>query len=149
MTNPFRLSTIESPVFIRMKHPVPYVFFISPASKQVCPNSAACWSPNDPTSKWNSRNTRYFHTLETTGGDSIDLATGDDAWENGAIDAHDGEELIVPVVRADVHHHRATRIGDVGDVQTSLMVTSDSRDTLTPPVRFQINQLSIVPTRMR
>ena len=31
-----------SPVFISRKHPVPYVFFASPAEKQHCPNSAAC-----------------------------------------------------------------------------------------------------------
>ena len=27
---------------------VPYVFFTSPALKQVCPNSAHCWSPAIP-----------------------------------------------------------------------------------------------------
>ena len=36
------------PVFIRRKQPVPYVFFTSPASKQHCPKSAACWSPAAP-----------------------------------------------------------------------------------------------------
>ena len=28
--------------------PVPYVFLLSPCSKQVCPNNAACWSPATP-----------------------------------------------------------------------------------------------------
>ena len=36
------------PVFISRKQPVPYVFFTCPASKQHCPNSAACWSPAAP-----------------------------------------------------------------------------------------------------
>ena len=31
-----------------MKQPVPYVFLASPARKQPCPNSAACWSPAMP-----------------------------------------------------------------------------------------------------
>ena len=31
INNPFLLSIIFSPVFIKRKHPVPYVFFTSPA----------------------------------------------------------------------------------------------------------------------
>ena len=48
VNRPFLLSIIFSPVFIKRKHPVPYVFFTSPALKQVCPNSAHCWSPAIP-----------------------------------------------------------------------------------------------------
>ena len=91
VTSPFWLSTMESPVFIRIKHPVPYVFFISPASKHVCPNSAACWSPNDPTSRFCARNTRDFHALQATDARAVDLAAGHDARENGAIHADDGQ----------------------------------------------------------
>lgn len=40
--------TLRSPVLSRKKQPVPYVFFASPAVKQVCPKSAACWSPRMP-----------------------------------------------------------------------------------------------------
>ena len=48
VTSPFLENTGFSPVFIRRKHPVPYVFFASPPVKQVCPKSAACWSPAAP-----------------------------------------------------------------------------------------------------
>jgi hypothetical protein len=33
------------PMFIIMKQPVPYVFFVIPGSVHICPNKAACWSP--------------------------------------------------------------------------------------------------------
>ena len=36
------------PMFINIKHPVPYVFLAAPGSKQACPNNAACWSPATP-----------------------------------------------------------------------------------------------------
>ena len=36
------------PVCMSRKQPVPYVFLASPALKQHCPNSAACWSPATP-----------------------------------------------------------------------------------------------------
>jgi len=48
VTRPFFEKIGFSPVFIRRKQPVPYVFLASPASKQVCPKSAACWSPAAP-----------------------------------------------------------------------------------------------------
>src|SRR5207248_2371467 len=38
----------RSAVFTSRKHPVPYVFFASPAAKHVWPKSAACWSPATP-----------------------------------------------------------------------------------------------------
>src|SRR5688500_15481632 len=41
-------STTLPPVFCSMKHPVPYVFLVSPLAKHVCPKSAACWSPATP-----------------------------------------------------------------------------------------------------
>ena len=44
----FMEKTGLSPVFISRKPPVPKVFFASPAEKQVCPKSAACWSPAIP-----------------------------------------------------------------------------------------------------
>ena len=40
--------TGRSPVCMSMKQPVPYVHLICPASKQVWPNRAACWSPRSP-----------------------------------------------------------------------------------------------------
>ena len=45
---PFFEAILSSPVFIRRKQPVPYVFFASPFSKQHWPNNAACWSPATP-----------------------------------------------------------------------------------------------------
>mmetsp|Transcript_118408 Transcript_118408/g.334695 ORF Transcript_118408/g.334695 Transcript_118408/m.334695 type:complete len:253 (+) Transcript_118408:751-1509(+) len=36
-----------APVFMRMKHPVPYVLFTVYSSKQPWPKSAACWSPSE------------------------------------------------------------------------------------------------------
>jgi len=48
VTSPFSENTGRSPVFIKRKQPVPYVFFASPSEKQVCPNKAACWSPAAP-----------------------------------------------------------------------------------------------------
>ena len=48
VTRPFLLWKISVPVFISRKQPVPYVFFASPGAKQVCPKSAACWSPAHP-----------------------------------------------------------------------------------------------------
>ena len=103
-----------------MKHPVPYVFFISPASKHVWPKRAACWSPNDPRSQDCSGNTRDFHAVQTADARAVDFAAGHDSRKDGAIHADDGEQIIIPVVRSDVHHHRSTRVGDVGDVQSAL-----------------------------
>jgi len=50
--SPMRQATVVSrlcfdvmrlvPVFISMKHPVPYVFFTIPGLRHACPNSAAC-----------------------------------------------------------------------------------------------------------
>ena len=48
VTSPLSDLTGFSPVFISKKQPVPYVLFASPTSKQVCPKSAACWSPATP-----------------------------------------------------------------------------------------------------
>ena len=48
VTRPFFETTGVLPVFISRKPPVPKVFFASPAEKQVCPKSAACWSPAAP-----------------------------------------------------------------------------------------------------
>ena len=36
------------PVFMSMKHPVPYVFFTIPGLRHACPKRAACWSPAMP-----------------------------------------------------------------------------------------------------
>jgi hypothetical protein len=41
-------GTARVPVFCRRKHPVPYVFFVSPGDTHICPKSAACWSPAIP-----------------------------------------------------------------------------------------------------
>ena len=43
---PLADCTSRSPVLNSRKLPVPYVHFASPGEKQVCPNSAACWSPS-------------------------------------------------------------------------------------------------------
>ena len=40
--------TRSLPVLTSAKHPVPYVFFADPGSKQHWPNSDACWSPATP-----------------------------------------------------------------------------------------------------
>ena len=48
VSSPFWDTHGSEPVFISRKQPVPYVFFAIPLSKQVWPNSAACWSPGDP-----------------------------------------------------------------------------------------------------
>jgi hypothetical protein len=48
VSSPLLDATISAPVLSSMKLPVPYVFFASPASKHVCPNTAACWSPRSP-----------------------------------------------------------------------------------------------------
>ena len=48
VSNPCSELTAFSPVFIKRKQPVPYVFLLFPASKQHCPNNAACWSPATP-----------------------------------------------------------------------------------------------------
>ena len=48
VNKPLSINTGSSPVFISRKLPVPYVDFVSPFSKQVCPNNAHCWSPAAP-----------------------------------------------------------------------------------------------------
>ncbi len=56
--SPMRHATVVSklffdaigfvPVFMSMKHPVPYVFLAMPGLVHACPKSAACWSPAMP-----------------------------------------------------------------------------------------------------
>src|SRR5437867_11863009 len=46
--SPGGLGGREEPAFIKTKDPVPYVFFVAPVEKHVCPKSADCWSPAMP-----------------------------------------------------------------------------------------------------
>ena len=45
---PFSDLIKSLPVFIRTKHPVPYVELTIPLLIQCCPNKEACWSPATP-----------------------------------------------------------------------------------------------------
>ena len=96
-------------------------------SKQVWPNSAACWSPTIPaigrSRRMPSRRSRR------------ELARGADLRQHRAGDAHQLEARLVPVERVQVHQHRPAGIGRIGRVDAAPM----------PPVRFQSSQLSIVP----
>ena len=56
-----------------MKQPVPYVHLTSPASKQVWPNSAACWSPRMPGDR---------HARQVPGARAVDLGRAADLGEH-------------------------------------------------------------------
>ena len=51
-------GTMEVPVFMSRKRPVPYVFLASP-SRHLWPRVAACWSPTEPLTGTPSRHPRH------------------------------------------------------------------------------------------
>ena len=79
-----------SPVCMSMNTPVPYVHLAWPASKQVCPNSAACWSPR-------IAGDRHAVEVEATG--AVDLGRAADLGEHRARDPELREDARIPVER--------------------------------------------------
>ena len=79
------------------------VFFASPAPKQVCPKSAACWSPAAPAILISPPKCMGRHTRK--------IAVGHRLWQHIPGNIQNLQDLIVPVQRVDVEQHRPAGVG--------------------------------------
>ena len=80
---------------------------------------AACWSPRSPAIG-----------MPASGADAlaVDLAGGTDLGEHRLGDAHDLEDLRVPVQGLQVHQHGAAGVGHVGHVEAAVDPTGEVPD---------------------
>ena len=122
------MRTISSPVLTSRNEPVPYVFLASPGSKQVWPNSAACWSPRMP----DSGRPPIAEPLASP----YVLARGLDLGQHRARHAHQVERL---------GSCQSSVSRSISSVRLALVTSVTWRPPSLPPVRFHSTQLSVVP----
>ncbi len=120
-----------SPVFITMKVPVPYVDLVSPSEKQVWPNRAACWSPSaEATGMPPSRSPRRPPLISPY---------------TSAEERISGSICIGTPIDSAIRSSHAMVCRFISRVREALVTSVTCLPPFTPPVRFQMTQVSIVP----
>ncbi len=108
---------------------MPYVDLASPTSKQVCPNSAACWSPS----------------AAATG---TPASTPTASPYTSAEERISGSTAIGTPIDSAIRSSHSSVCRFISRVREALVTSVTCRPPSTPPVRFQITQVSMVPNRM-